>query len=86
VTNEIRRLVWPELRREGFTSFTGRTAWRYAGDAVDVVNFRSFGPASQTPSGARRFRFGERRCVLDALGALGNDGLRWLEEARRERG
>jgi hypothetical protein len=42
VTREIRRVVWPALRGEGFETFTGRTAWRYADDAVDVVNFQSF--------------------------------------------
>src|SRR5919201_859251 len=42
VTREIRRVVWPALGDEGFSSFTGRTAWRYVGDDIDVVNFQSF--------------------------------------------
>jgi hypothetical protein len=41
VTRGIRQTAWPALRAEGFAAFTGRTAWRYVGEAVDVVNFQS---------------------------------------------
>ena len=55
MTKEIRRVVWPELRERGFAAFTGRTAWRYVGDAVDVVNFQSFGSSLADAVGCTTF-------------------------------
>jgi Domain of unknown function (DUF4304) len=57
VTRVIRRIVWPALRPEGFDAFTGRTAWRYVGDAVDVVNFQSFGASVADAVGCTTFSF-----------------------------
>jgi hypothetical protein len=57
VTREIRRIVWPALREEGFDSFTGRTAWRYAGNAVDVVNFQSFSASLADAVGCTPYSF-----------------------------
>jgi hypothetical protein len=57
VTREIRRNVWPMLRGEGFDSFTGRTAWRYAGTSVDVVNFQSFSASIADAVGCTPFSF-----------------------------
>jgi hypothetical protein len=41
VTRGVRQTAWPALRAEGFAAFTGRIAWQYVGEAVDVVNFQS---------------------------------------------
>lgn len=50
-------MVWPELRQQGFTAFTGRTAWRYVADAIDVVNFQSFGASLADAVGCTTFSF-----------------------------
>jgi hypothetical protein len=42
VTREIRRFVWPRLKKQGFTEFSARTAWRHSKAKIDVVNFQSF--------------------------------------------
>lgn len=42
VSRRIKERVWPSLRENGFSRFTSRTAWRYAGRQVHVVNFQSF--------------------------------------------
>lgn len=57
VTREIRHGVWPVLRDEGFGSFTGRTAWRHADAAVDVVNFQSFSASIADAVGCTSFSF-----------------------------
>jgi hypothetical protein len=58
VTREIRRLVWPALREEGFAAFTGRSAWRYVDDDIDVVNFQSFSASLADTIGCTTFSFG----------------------------
>ena len=58
VTREIRRVVWPALREEGFEAFTGRSAWRYVGEAVDIVNFQSFSASLADGLGCTTFSFG----------------------------
>ena len=57
VTREIRRLVWPQLREAGFDSFTGRTAWRYVGSNVDVLNFQSFSASLADGVGCTPYSF-----------------------------
>ena len=57
VTRAIRRTVWPVLREAGFESFTGRNAWRYVGEYVDVVNFQSFGGMLADSVGCTSFSF-----------------------------
>jgi hypothetical protein len=63
-SREVRRVVWPVLREEGFDSFTGRTAWRYVGTGVDVVNFSRSARALQMLSAARRSPFGQPRRLV----------------------
>jgi hypothetical protein len=58
VTRQIRRVVWPRLRDAGFEGFTGRNAWRYVGDDVDLVNFQSFGGTLSDAVGCTSFSFG----------------------------
>jgi hypothetical protein len=41
----------------GFDSFTGRSAWRYVGDDVDVVTFQSFGGMLADSVGCTSFSF-----------------------------
>jgi hypothetical protein len=60
VTREIRRAVRPFLREAGFETFTGRTAWRYAGTAVDVVSFQSFSASIADAVGCTSFSFSVR--------------------------
>jgi hypothetical protein len=57
VTRGIRRIVWSVLREHGFTAFAGRTAWRYVGDAIDVVNFQSFSASLADAVGSTTFSF-----------------------------
>ena len=57
VTRAIRRLVWPVLREHGFAAFSGRSAWRYVGDSVDVVNFQSFSASLADAVGCTTFSF-----------------------------
>jgi len=57
VTRAIGRVVWPALREVGFDSFTGRSAWRYAGKDVDVVNLQSFGGMLADSVGCTSFSF-----------------------------
>src|ERR671915_1504383 len=57
VTRAIGRIVWPQLRNVGFDSFTGRNAWRYVGDEVDVVNFQSYGGRLADSVGCTSFSF-----------------------------
>lgn len=53
VSAELRVQVRPVLKAAGFSRFTDRTAWRYADDRVDVVNFQSFTPTSLKESAPR---------------------------------
>jgi hypothetical protein len=69
VTREIRRVVWPALREEDFDSFTGRTAWRYIDDDVDVVNFQSFSASIADAVGCTPYSFSLN------LGVWRRDGL-----------
>jgi hypothetical protein len=57
VTRAIGRIVWPELREVGFDSFTGRNAWRYVDEDVDVGNFQSFGGMLADSVGCTSFSF-----------------------------
>ena len=57
VTGEIRRVVWPVLKEAGFESFTGRNAWRYFRDDVDLVSFHSFGGMNADSLGCTSYSF-----------------------------
>jgi hypothetical protein len=77
VTKEIRRVVWPELGEQGFTAFTGRTAWRYVADAIDVVNFQSFGASVADAVGCTTFSFSINLGVWAPQDA-------WTQEPKRD--
>jgi hypothetical protein len=42
VARKIKSEIWPLLRRDGFTRFSTKTAWRYTPEQIHVVNFQSF--------------------------------------------
>src|SRR5262245_7212187 len=42
VNKRIRAEIWPLMKKEGFSKFTARTAWRLADHRIDVLNFQSF--------------------------------------------
>jgi len=57
VTREIKSEIWPLLRANGFTRFTGRGAWRYRPEQIHVVNFQSFNSYLATAVGSTTFSF-----------------------------
>jgi len=57
VNKLIRSEVWPVLRRQGFSKFDSRNAWRYRGPLVDVVNFQSFNSHLASGIGCTTFSF-----------------------------
>jgi|SRR5918994_2997156 hypothetical protein len=60
VNAALRQHVWPELRQQGFTSRTQRTAWRHGSDVVAVVNFGSFNSYIAESIGVTPFSFSVR--------------------------
>ncbi len=58
VNKLIRSEIWPLLRGWGFTVFEARTAWRYIGEAVDVVEFYSFTSMQAEEIGCTTYSFG----------------------------
>ena len=57
VAREVRRQIWPLLRREGFTQFSSKTAWRFTPDQIHVVNYRSFSTYGAFRIGCTTFSF-----------------------------
>ncbi|QCI95965.1 DUF4304 domain-containing protein [Novosphingobium sp. EMRT-2] len=57
VNKEIRARIWPLLKDIGFSRFTPRTAWRYRGDKIDVLNFQSFNSYNASVLGITSFSF-----------------------------
>jgi hypothetical protein len=57
VSKEIKGSVWPLLKQEGFSRFTSRSAWRYCGSKIDVVNFQSFNAYNASVMGLTPFSF-----------------------------
>lgn len=57
VNKLIRSEVWPVLRLQGFSKFDSRTAWRYRGPLVDVINFQSFNSYMAELIGCTTFSF-----------------------------
>jgi hypothetical protein len=42
VNRYIQHRIWSLVKKEGFACFTQRTAWRYRGKLIDIINFQSF--------------------------------------------
>ena len=57
VAKEINREIWPLLRREGFTKFSSRTAWRHTPEQIHVVNYKSFNSYLAEGVGCTTFSF-----------------------------
>jgi hypothetical protein len=68
VSREIKSVIRPLLQDAGFTQFTTRTAWRYAGERIDVVNFQSFNSFLANSLGCTTYSFCVRLgCSFDAI-------------------
>lgn len=57
VAREIGNEIWPLLRREGFTNFNPKTAWRYTPEQIHVVNYQSFNSYLAERVGCTTFSF-----------------------------
>jgi hypothetical protein len=57
VNREIRRSIWPALKRAGFDRFTSRVAWRHGQDSIDVFDFQSFNRYNAGVLGITTFSF-----------------------------
>ena len=58
VNKIIRSDVWPLLRTHGFVTADARTARRYRGHFIDVVNFQSFNKYLADGIGCTTYSFG----------------------------
>jgi hypothetical protein len=68
VNKEIKSVIRPLLQDAGFTQFTTRTAWRYPGEKIDVVNFQSFNSYLANSVGCTTYSFCVRLgCSFDAI-------------------
>lgn len=57
VNAELRAVVWPALREQGFMDRTQRVAWRDEPDCVAVVDFWSFNSYTAATMGVTTFSF-----------------------------
>jgi hypothetical protein len=57
VNRSIRDRVRPFLKAHGFAVFTSRSAWRYCGTRIEVVNFQSFNTYLAEVVGCTTFSF-----------------------------
>lgn len=57
VNKQMRIEIRPLLREAGFSKFTGRSAWRYSGPRIDVVNFQSFNAYNAGVLGCTTYSF-----------------------------
>lgn len=57
VNREIKRAVWPLLKKSGFNRFTQRVAWRHHQDGIDVLDFQSFNSYNAEIMGVATFSF-----------------------------
>ncbi len=57
VTHELRKHIRPLLEANGFSTFTGRKAWRYLNQVIQVVDFRSLTTYLASVIGTTSFSF-----------------------------
>ncbi len=70
LNKQLRLLISPLLREQGFTAFTGRTAWRYWDNRIDVVSLQSFNSYLAEVIGCTTFSFAARiGCYITAIPA-----------------
>ena len=68
VNKEIKSIIRPLLQDAGFSQFTPRTAWRYSGEKIDVVNFQSFNSYLANAVGCTTYSFCVRLgCSFEAI-------------------
>lgn len=75
VNKLIRSEIWPLLRDQGFSKFESRTAFRYRGSFINVVNFQSFNSYLAAGVGCTTFSFGLNLGVY-VLGSAGEHILK----------
>jgi hypothetical protein len=85
VNKEIKSVIRPWLKDVGFSQFTPRTAWRYSGEKINVVNFQSFNSYLANAVGCTTHSFCVRLgCSFDAIpqstSLKGKDGYLRPEE------
>ena len=71
VSREIRREIWPALRKEGFDQFSSRMAWRRRDARIWVVNFQSIHARHAEVQGYTPFSFTVQLGIY--VSALGGD-------------
>jgi hypothetical protein len=57
VNKQIRALIRPVLKAQGFTKFTARDSWRFHDDRIDVINFQSINSYLAGTIGCTTFSF-----------------------------
>jgi hypothetical protein len=57
VSKAIKQIVWARLKTIGFTKFTTRSAWRFEGRSIQVINFQSFNSYLASTVGCTTFSF-----------------------------
>ncbi len=57
VAKGIKTEIWPLLRREGFTNFSPKTAWRHTLEQIHVVNYQAFNSYLAQGVGCTTFSF-----------------------------
>lgn len=68
VNLEIKKRIWPLLKKAGFSSFTARTAWRHHHGRIDVLNFQSFNSYNAAVLGCTSYSLAlNLGCYLQAI-------------------
>ena len=57
VSRGIKNEIWPILKKNGFSHFTSRNAWRFHSDRIDVINFQAFNSYNAGLMGCTTFSF-----------------------------
>lgn len=85
VSSAIKKYVHPFLKKNGFTEFTSRSAWRRTDDRIEVLNFQSFNAYKADIMGTTTYSFGVNlgsylRCVPQDYPLKCKDGKLMPEE------
>jgi hypothetical protein len=57
VNRELRRLIWPVLKANGFANLSARTSWRHGEQKIDVISFPSFNSYNADVLGITTYSF-----------------------------
>ncbi len=84
VSRELWKVLRPPLKDAGWTSFTSRTARRFSGSRIDVINFQSFNSYLASKIGSTTYSFSVRLglffTAIPQFGIKVKDGLPMPEE------